>query len=117
MNRDIPRRCSEGRHHDFKSADGGGRAPLDLILMRPADDLVPAAIGQHFAPRSAVAKGEWDAEGAGDRPARLSGIKGGQPKLEVAGEMPLAVIERAGWIVPHEFWHSGLNLGRKDLGP
>src|SRR6185312_1090577 len=102
------------RDHDLQRADRIGPARLDMVLVRPADHRVPAAIRQVRAARH-IAKRERHAKRARHWPIRLVEIDRDQPVLEIAGQRGVRVVEGGGRVMPDKFRHRGLDFRAKYL--
>src|SRR5215211_6184823 len=90
------------RHHDFERADSGRPDAMQPVAMGPADDLVPAPIGQRFTSAFRIGKGERHTEGSRYWPVGLGGINSDQPVLTITVEITVTIIECRCRIVAHE---------------
>ena len=105
-----------GREHvDFERADRIRHAPLAPVLVGPADDALPAVIGQFVPLGRAVAEREGHAEGARDHAIGALAIDAGESEIQIAVEIAITVVERGRPVVPHEFRQTGLDFGREQL--
>src|SRR5579884_2794119 len=109
------------RDHDFERADGGRSPRGALVLVAPADDRVPARVGQSAAAGGAVPEGERYGAGARHRRVGFLRVERRQHEIAVALDAARTIIQRRRRIVAHELRHRRLDRGsehrRAQIGP